>query len=253
MLASLGQLLQHVLYLPWRNPSLLDQSNLVSQYRDSGARLFLFDWDGTLTPIVRDPAAAVPTPTVINILQTISTPPKNSFWIISGRDPDFLEQHFSSVPSIGLSAEHGAFVRRPGHTDWEDTSGSVDKAWQHQVMRIFEKFTAETPGSVIERKNVSITWHYRNAEPEKGAIDPKECRRRLEEALGESSAKLEVMNGKMCLEVRPRSVSKGVIVQRILSDYCNHHEQPSNPDFLLVVGDDVTDEGWFGLPLYYGC
>lgn len=36
-------------------------------------------------------------------------------------------------------------------------------------MTIFEDFTTKTSGSRYERKNVAITWHYRNATPEEGA------------------------------------------------------------------------------------
>ena len=243
MLTYFYQLLHQVLYSSSKSLPLLNQSDLINRYEDSTARLLLFDWDGTLTPIVRDPAAAVPTPAVIEVLQHISSSPKNEFWIISGRNPDFLEKCFSTVPSIGLSAEHGAFLRSPGNTDWEIASGHGDKTWQHDIMKIFEDFTSQTPGSVIERKNVSITWHYRNAIPEEGTLNAKKCRRRLDEKIVHLEPDLEVMEGKMCLEVRPRDVNKGFIAQRILAEYRNHHGQPMTPDFVLCVGDDVTDEG----------
>ncbi|KAL9004946.1 MAG: hypothetical protein Q9188_002265 [Gyalolechia gomerana] len=243
MLVNLGQLLQQLLYFLWKIPSPLNQSDLFNRYRNATARLFLFDWDGTLTPIVRDPAATVPTPAVLEILQKLSSHPKNEFWIISGRDPSFLEKHFSSVPSIGLSAEHGAFVRRPDHADWENASGLGDKAWQDEAMTIFEEFTDKTPGSVIERKNVSITWHYRNAALEEGAVRSEECRNHLEEDVVQSNSDLEVIDGKMCLEIRPRSVSKGDIVQSIIAGFANKRKEPTAPDFVLCMGDDVTDEG----------
>lgn len=93
---------------------------------------------------------------------------------------------------------------------------------------IFEGFTTRTPGSVIEGKNGSITWPYRIADPKVSTINSGECRSRLKGLLAKSPANLEVMNGKMCLEVRPRSVNKGVIVQRILSEYLDVHKSPSS-------------------------
>ncbi|KAL9013999.1 MAG: hypothetical protein Q9173_001341 [Seirophora scorigena] len=222
--------------------SALNHASLISRYLTSATRLFLLDWDGTLTPIVRDPAVAVPTPAVLQVLQRLCANAKNDVWVISGRESAFLGEHFASVPSVGLSAEHGAFVRRPGRADWEDMSDSADRAWKNHVMMVFEEFTARTPGSVIELRNVSITWHNRNAEPGKGDLNSKDCRSRLEADL---SVSLEVMGGKMCLEVRPGSVNKGVIVQRILSGYTNGREQAVIPDFILCIGDDVTDEDMF--------
>ncbi|KAL8936822.1 MAG: hypothetical protein Q9216_004733 [Gyalolechia sp. 2 TL-2023] len=245
MLVYLSQLLQQFFCFSWKKPTLLNQSQLLNHYHNATARLFLFDWDGTLTPIVRDPAAAVPTPAVTEILQKLSSRPENEFWIISGRDSSFLEKHFSAVPSVGLSAEHGAFVRRPGLVEWESAASTADKAWQDEAMMIFEEFTDKTPGSVIERKNVSITWHYRNAMLEEGAIRSKECRKRLEEEVVQPRPDLEVMDGKMCLEIRPQSVNKGVIVQSIIADFAKNRKKLTAPDFVLCMGDDVTDEGLF--------
>lgn len=222
---------------------LLNQSDLLRHYKNSSARLFLFDWDGTLTPIVRDPAAAVPTAPVLQALSAISSDPKNHFWIISGRDKTFLDTYFGSVPSIGLSAEHGAFVRRPHRTDWEDISGAADKAWQDGVIADLEKFTAKTPGSWIERKDIAITWHYRNAAPELGMLNSKECKQCVQEKISDSPYNLEIIEGKMCLEVRPRNLNKGAIVQRIMDDYKANHAQSLSPDFVFCIGDDVTDEG----------
>ncbi|KAI4181673.1 MAG: hypothetical protein L6R41_006475 [Letrouitia leprolyta] len=246
MLVYLTQLLQQlVCYFPWKTPSLLNHSDLLHHYHNATARLFLFDWDGTLTPIVREPAAAVPTPVVVDILQKLSSHPKNEFWIISGRDSSFLGKHFDPISSIGLSAEHGAFVRYPRHADWEGASGPADKAWQDDAMAIFQEITDKATGSVIERKNVSITWHYRNAVPKEGALHAEECRRRLKEEIIQSHPDLEVIDGKMCLEIRPRTVNKGAIVQSIIANFNKKEKEQISPDFVLCMGDDVTDEGWF--------
>ncbi|KAL8737766.1 MAG: hypothetical protein Q9181_001356 [Wetmoreana brouardii] len=224
---------------------LLSQSAVRDHYQNSKARLLLFDWDGTLTPIVQNPEDAMPTAADIEVLKKISSDPENDFWIISGREPGFLDKHLGLIKSISLSAEHGAFVRRSHHFDWEETSDSADKTWQSAIMTIFEHFTSKTRGSWIERKNTAITWHYRNAKPEEGVIYTKECKERLEVEISGSLPNLEVINGKMCLEVRPHSVDKGVIVRQILENYIQDHGQRTAPGFVLCVGDDVTDEDMF--------
>ncbi|KAL8962046.1 MAG: hypothetical protein Q9183_005213, partial [Haloplaca sp. 2 TL-2023] len=223
-------------------PLSLDVPELLSSFRDARARLFLFDWDGTLTPIVQDPAAAVPTLALRAVLERVSSDPANDFWIISGRDAKFLDCHLGSIRSIGLSAEHGAFIRHPRCTDWENIAGPSDLAWQDAIMTVFDNFTARTPGSWIERKTIAITWHYRNAAPVEGALNAKECRALLEEKVALSFPRLGVMNGKMCLEVRPKRVNKGAIAQKIL-DCESKDVNCVPPEWLLCVGDDVTDEG----------
>ncbi|KAL8668168.1 MAG: hypothetical protein Q9202_000146 [Teloschistes flavicans] len=112
-------------------------------------------------------------------------------------------------------------------------------------MSIFDHFTSKTPGSWIERKNIAITWHYRNATPDQGARHSTECKQRLVDEISHSLTHLEVINGKMCLEVRPRSVNKGTIVRRIVQGYEKSHGPGTSPDWVLCVGDDVTDEDMF--------
>jgi trehalose-6-phosphatase len=37
--------------------------------------------------------------------------------------------------------------------------------WKEDVMKIFENVTDFTPGSLVEEKEINVTWHYRNADP----------------------------------------------------------------------------------------
>ena len=46
----------------------LNRPLLLNNYKESQRRLFLFDYDGTLTPIVQDPAAAIPSDKLNRIL-----------------------------------------------------------------------------------------------------------------------------------------------------------------------------------------
>jgi trehalose 6-phosphate synthase/phosphatase len=128
---------------------LLDKSALLKQYRSAKKRLFMFDYDGTLTPIVRDPAAAIPTERLIRTLRALASDHQNSVWIISGRDQDFLEHHLGDISEIGFSAEHGSFMRHPGSKEWENLAETFDMGWQQEVVEVFTKYTEKTPGSSL--------------------------------------------------------------------------------------------------------
>src|SRR5271169_2418359 len=91
----------------------LDQALLKEKFESARKRLLLFDYDGTLTPIVKEPSAAVPTQKLLRTLRALAEDPKNAVWIISGRDQVFLEKHLGDIPGLGLSAEHGCFLRKP--------------------------------------------------------------------------------------------------------------------------------------------
>jgi trehalose 6-phosphate synthase/phosphatase len=125
---------------------LLDKAAMLIQYRAANKRLFMFDYDGTLTPIVKDPAAALPSEKLFRTLKALAADPKNSIWIISGRDQEFLSSHLGHIPELGFSAEHGSFMRHPGSQEWENLAEIYDMGWQKEVMEVFQKYTEQTPG-----------------------------------------------------------------------------------------------------------
>jgi len=225
----------------------LDRSRMIKQYQQAKRRLFMFDYDGTLTPIVKDPNAAIPTDRVLRTIKTLAADPKNHVWIISGRDQKFLNEWMGHIPELGLSAEHGCFMRHPKEEEWENLTTKMDMGWQKEVMDVFGHYTEKTQGSWIEKKRVALTWHYRQADPDFGAYQAKECRQALENGVLRKWD-VEVMSGKANLEVRPQFVNKGYIANKLVHKY--GYETDDAPDFVLCLGDDQTDEGkqkrsWF--------
>ncbi|MCJ1435422.1 threalose-6-phosphate phosphatase [Xylographa pallens] len=218
----------------------LDRALLLTRYRLAKKRLFMFDYDGTLTPIVKDPQAAIPTDRVIRTIKTLAQDKRNAVWIISGRDQAFLDEWMGHISELGLSAEHGSFIRHPETDEWENLTEKVDMGWQKEVMEIFQHYTEKTQGSFIERKRIALTWHYRRSDPEYGAFQARECKKHLENTVGKKWD-VEVMSGKANLEVRPTFVNKGEIAKRLVASYGFGSGEP--PEFILCLGDDNTDEG----------
>jgi trehalose 6-phosphate synthase/phosphatase len=217
----------------------LDRSKIMNVYRNAKKRVFMFDYDGTLTPIVQDPKSAIPSDRVLRSLKTLAADPQNEVWIISGRDQAFLEEWMGHIGEIGLSAEHGSFVRYPQKEDWVDITEEFGKQWQDEVLACFQRYTEKTQGSFIERKKVAVTWHYRRADPEYGAFQAGACCKELERTVAKRWD-VEVMAGKANLEVRPNFVNKGEIVKTLIRE---HVERGETPGFILCAGDDFTDEG----------
>ncbi|KAI8979494.1 trehalose-phosphatase [Mycotypha africana] len=147
----------------WKTTQPLSTPALLSVYKNAKNRLFLFDYDGTLTPIVRNPEDAQPTPTLLQYLSQLCKDPSNTVWVISGRDQRFLDTWLGKIPRLGLSAEHGSFMKQAGLNDWVDMLKDADMSWKNIALQIFQKYTQANPGTVVEQKKSSITWHYRNA------------------------------------------------------------------------------------------
>jgi trehalose 6-phosphate synthase/phosphatase len=126
---------------------LLDKAAMLAQYRTANKRLFMFDYDGTLTPIVKDPLAALPSERLLRTITALADDPRNNIWVISGRDQEFLGEHLGHILNIGFSAEHGSFLRHPGSTEWENLAEKFDMSWQKPVMDCFQAYTEKTPGT----------------------------------------------------------------------------------------------------------
>ncbi|KAF8305255.1 trehalose 6-phosphate phosphatase [Clavulina sp. PMI_390] len=225
-----------------RHTPELERPFLKERYDAARKRLLLFDYDGTLTPIVKTPSMATPSPDALAALEHLCADPKNVVYIISGRDSPFLDQHLGYIRKLGFSAEHGGFLRAPresetGGDEWTSLTESLDMSWMSEVKEIFEYYTERTTGCFIEMKKSSITWHYRGADPEWGAFQCRQCLDLLENNVAPKRP-IEVLVGKMNLEVRPVAVNKGEIVKRLMY---------ANPDaeFIFCAGDDKTDEDMF--------
>ncbi|KAJ7701179.1 glycosyltransferase family 20 protein [Mycena rosella] len=238
-----------------RRTPYIPKDVLESRYHAAKKRLFFFDYDGTLAPIVKTPSMAVPTAATLHALERLSADPRNIVYIISGRDGEFLEQHLGHLTRVGFSAEHGGFVREPqgdaaaGEAErppqpWVNFTEKLDMGWMGEVEEVFRYYTERTTGSHIEMKKSSITWHYRGADPEWGQFQCRQCQDLLENNLAHKRP-IEVLVGKKNLEVRPIAVNKGEIVKRLLY---------KNPDaeFIFCAGDDKTDEDMFRALILFG-
>jgi trehalose 6-phosphate synthase/phosphatase len=149
---------------------VLPQPTIAAHYAAAKKRLFLFDYDGTLTPIVKVPSMATPSEATLEALGKLTADPRNVVYIISGRDQAFLEQYLGHFKELGMSAEHGGFMREPGAEGWTNFTEALDMEWMGEVHEIFKYYTERTTGSHIELKKSSITWHYRSSDPEWGYV-----------------------------------------------------------------------------------
>jgi len=206
----------------------------------AGKRVAVFlDYDGTLREIVRDPAAAAPTPQVREVLDRLALRCGENLdvTIISGRTPDDLESFLGAYPMFGLIAEHGAAIRRPRSQRWEHLDANVSYAWKEHVRKILRLYEVSTPGTQVEDKRTSFVWHYRRADPEFGEWKA----RQLVEDLSSVAANepIQIRHGKKIVEVTAQQVNKGAAVATLL------RERPR--DVVLIAGDDLTDESMFRL------
>ncbi len=205
---------------------------LYQAYKKSYRRLILLDYDGTLIPFSTDPRAAVPPKEVKEILQLLSSDPRNEVVIISGRDRKIMTKWFGSL-EISLVAEHGVWLKRKKE-DW-NMIGPLENRWKSDLLQVMEMYVDRLPGSFIEEKEFSIAWHYRPCDPQLASIRAKELIDYLVDFT--SNIDVQVLHGNKVVEVRCSGINKGAAALHWLLE--------DEFDFILAIGDDWTDEDLF--------
>ena len=208
------------------------RGQLARDYRAALRPLLLLDYDGTLVPIAPEPQLAAPDEALGVLLRQLVDRSGGRVFVISGRDRATLERWLGAT-GVGLIAEHGAWLREPGK-DWR-LMKHQSRDWKAQVAPIMRTYVSQVAGSLLEEKDRSIAWHYRRSDPELGAQRAKE----LADELTRFTANLElqVLEGKKVIEIRGAGMNKGVMAAALM--------QLLDPDFVLALGDDQTDEDLF--------
>ena len=211
---------------------------LPALYLGRKKRVFFLNYDGTLVSYEKQPDAVKSSQHLLNVLSKLVADPRNEVYILSGRTKKFLDDQLGHINGLGLSAENGCFLKSPNQVRWKEMFQDSDASWKDKVMEIFAYYTERTPGSFIERKDESIVWHYRTADLNFGEWQAKECQNHIADSL-ENIYPVHAVMGKKNIEVRPRSVSKGAIVSKVLDD-------ASQEDiFVMAIGDERADEDVF--------
>ena len=208
------------------------KKELLDTFERAKRRILLLDYDGTLVPFVGDPAKAAPPAELLKLLQELSEIDGVDIVIISGRERAVLQSWLEDLDA-GFVAEHGVWIKEKGK-DWE-LLRPVSADWKRELLPLLMQYADKVPGSFVEEKEYSLSWHYRKADPEHAA----DVARELTDILLRFTANtnVQVMQGSKVIEIRNAGIDKGKAALYFLSkaDY----------DFVLAIGDDRTDEDFF--------
>ncbi|MCK7589982.1 bifunctional alpha,alpha-trehalose-phosphate synthase (UDP-forming)/trehalose-phosphatase [Subsaxibacter sp. CAU 1640] len=208
------------------------QKEMMIDFNKANKRLLFLDYDGTLTGFVDNPEDAVPDEELITILDALNNLENTDIVIISGRDRPTFEDWFGNE-SYNLITDHGVWLKTKDD-DW-DMIERLKTDWMEHISPILETFVDRTPGTFIEKKNYSLAWHYRKADPELAQIRTVELNTVLTSLI--SNNDLSVLRGNKVIEIKSSNVNKGRAAARWLAK--------KNYDFVFTIGDDWTDEFMF--------
>ena len=201
-------------------------------YASASHRLILLDYDGTLSPFTRLPSHAAPTRMVLSFLERLVSDEKNTVVIISGRDARTLDKWLGHLP-LCFVAEHGVYIKHK-QSDWESQT-TLATEWKDEIRPLLQAFVTRCAGSLMEEKEHTLSWHYRNTHPGLGFVRSRELLNNLVQLT--ANTPVQIIDGNKVLEVRQTGVDKGVTALKMVNHY--------SPDFTLCIGDDTTDEDMF--------
>ncbi|OLP02789.1 trehalose-phosphatase [Mycolicibacterium porcinum] len=186
--------------------------------------LITSDFDGTLAPIVNNPADARPLRDGAEALVALAQRPDTSAALISGRALEVLRDLSGMPAAVHMVGSHGA----------EFDSGfahPIDRALLDRIAAELTAIAATRPGVTVELKPASVALHVRNAEP-------ADAEAASAQALQSARAwDAQLTKGKAVLEFAVITTDKGEAID-ILRD---EHQASA----VIYFGDDVTDEKAF--------
>ena len=202
--------------------------------------LYLFlDFDGTLSPIVRDPGQAVLSLRMRRRLEKLLSAGRCKIAVISGRSLEDIRERVG-IAGITYGGNHGLEVEGPDGNFRYPVPKKARRALD-DMRRTVEKVLSTFPGTFLEEKGITLTVHLRKVKRGELLL--------AAHALSEATlsyrmcGEIMVRPGKEAFEIRPSvEWDKGKTVLWLLEKNTVAGGEPPWP---LFVGDDRTDEDAF--------
>ncbi len=184
--------------------------------------LVAFDYDGTLAPIVSDPAKAAMRRSTRDLLARVAD--RYPCAVISGRAQHDTEQWLDGIAVRAVVGNHGIEPTRS-----PEAFARIVRAWLPKL----EAALGASPGVILEDKRLSLAIHYRASREKKKALAT------IQHAVTSLGAG-RVIEGKLVVNLLPPGAPhKGMALERVRAQL--------GCDTALYVGDDRIDEDVFAL------
>jgi alpha,alpha-trehalase len=214
-------------------PSALEHVEELIQQKNGRRMAVFLDYDGTLTPIVDRPEAAVLSEKMRETIDGLAR--HCSVAIVSGRDRADV-QELVGLNTVVYAGSHGFDIEGTENLHLQHEEGRKSQPALRAAADALEEQLSPIAGVRIERKAFAVAIHFRLVK-ESRVPDIKQ----MVEAVAKQHPELRITGGKKIFELRPDlDWDKGKAVLWLLQAL--HLEHNTLP---LYIGDDETDEDAF--------
>lgn len=199
----------------------------LRRFAETRPRLIVLDFDGTLAPLVDDPATSRMSSLARTALRSLVATPDVTVALLSGRAMADLRTVAQPPPGTVLVASHGAEVE-----GGDDAVEGPTIELLNRVHDELEQLAAEHPGTRVEIKPTGVVLHTRQARGGTAA--------RATSSVLTGPGSLEgvtVTRGKDVVELSVVDADKGSAIELL--------REQTGSAAVLFAGDDVTDENGF--------
>ncbi|HOB76509.1 MAG TPA: trehalose-phosphatase [Phycisphaerae bacterium] len=186
------------------------------------------DFDGTIAPIVSNPAAAEADRESLVAIKALAEMPQTHVAIISGRALADLALRTVEAEGVHLVGSHGSEFE----AGFASALSPQARETRGGLIAELERLAQADPGFLLEEKPTGAAFHYRNVE--ESIAQP------VIQALLDGPGRwpgVHVRRGKKVIELSVVETNKGVALNRL--------RQRLGATAVLFLGDDLTDEDAF--------
>jgi trehalose-phosphatase len=190
--------------------------------------LVCIDFDGTLAPIVEDPALARALPESVSALTALAGLPGTTTAVVSGRALRDLAELTGLPPQVQLVGSHGSEFEAGSVAALDDAASQRRTALLDAVRPLVDGI----PGVLLEEKPTGVAVHVRRASRQDAATVLTSLRHGPARWAG-----IFATEGHEVLELSVVQSDKGHAIDELRAR--------SGASAVIFVGDDVTDERAF--------
>ena len=212
-------------------PHALEHVRQITESIGQKKPVLFLDYDGTLSPIVKDPDKAILSDkTKEKVRELAGLVPVA---VVSGRDRADVQKKVG-LENVIYAGSHGFDIEGPNGLELQYEGGQQALPALKEAEKNLNERIGHIKGAVVERKKYAIAVHYRNVADSEVDTVKKAVYEELEK-----QEKLKKGGGKKIIELKPDiDWNKGRATRWLLEKL----ELNSEQHIPFFIGDDVTDE-----------